>query len=467
MSRASLADAIYPRLPILLQNAACTLYGYREARVRYGPTFRKRLAELLESDWWDSETIRRFQDRAVADLVRHVHERVPYYRERMRAAGVRPEDVRSRAELVRLPILTKEDVRANRRALVAEGISESALIARHTGGTTGKSLDFYSTSASIAFQWAVWWRHRHRFGIDPSVWRVNFTGKPVVPRTQRRPPWWRWNLAMREAIVPMQRISRATARDLASFLDRHAFPMYVGYPSIVHDFVMAALETGATVSRPPAVIDTGAENLLDDQKRDFRAFFGLDTVLTDQYGFSEGCGNASQCAAGVYHEDFEFGVVEGVDGVPAGEGRTRARIVCTGFACPEFPFIRYDTGDVGVWEHPDRPCPCGRKSAVLVRIEGRADDYVITPEGNRIMRFDYVFKDTPRIGECQVVQDRAGEVVLKVVRREGFGSADEQHVRDEIARWISPTLGVRFEYVEGIEREANGKFRAVKSLIRG
>lgn len=466
MSRAGLAESLYPRLPVLLQHAACSLYGWREARVRYGGSFRKRVADLAESEWWDLESIRRHQDDAVAALVWHAHDRVPYYRGRMREAGIGPEEVRSRDDLRRLPILTKEDVRAHGRSLIAEGTRERTLIARHTSGTTGKSLDFYSTAESIAFQWAVWWRHRRRFGIDFGTWQANFTGKPVVPAAQRRPPWWRWNYPMKEAVIPMQRVSRETARDIAAFLDRHAFPIYRGYPSILHDFVMAAMETGVALSRPPRVIATGAENVLDDQRRDLRAFFGAGTVLTDQYGFSEGCGNASQCEKGAYHEDFEFGVLEAVDGEPAGDGRTRARIVCTGFACPEFPLIRYDTGDIGIWEDPGRPCACGRKSPVLVRIEGRADDYVVTPEGNRIMRFDYVFKDTPRIGECQVVQERPGEITLRVVRRTGYGGADEQHVREEIARWISASLAVRFDYVDAIEREANGKFRAVKSLVR-
>jgi hypothetical protein len=34
-----------------------------------------------------------------------------------------------------------------------------------------------------------------------------------------------------------------------------------------------------------------------------------------------------------------------------------------------------------------------------------------------------------------------------------------------VARWISPTLGVEFEYVDEIPRERNGKFRAVLSHL--
>ena len=81
------------------------------------------------------------------------------------------------------------------------------------------------------------------------------------------------------------------------------------------------------------------------------------------------------------------------------------------------------------------------------------------------MRFDYVFKHAPNVRECQVVQDCLGEIRLRVVRRDGYGNTDEHMLREEIRKWISPTLSVQFEYVGEIEREANGKFRAVKSLL--
>jgi phenylacetate-CoA ligase len=96
---------------------------------------------------------------------------------------------------------------------------------------------------------------------------------------------------------------------------------------------------------------------------------------------------------------------------------------------------------------------------------GRMDDYVITPEGSRIMRFDYVFKHTVNVRECQVVQDQIGEIRLRIVRRPPYSNADERLLEAEIRKWISPTLRVRFEYVTEIERESNGKFRAVKSLL--
>jgi phenylacetate-CoA ligase len=243
------------------------------------------------------------------------------------------------------------------------------------------------------------------------------------------------------------------------FLNSHRFEFYSGYPSIIHMLALQATQAGLTLQLRPRVVFTGAENMLDFQRRDIQKFTGA--ILTDQYGCSEGCGNASHCPEFVYHEDFEFGIMEGVE-IP---GNAAKSILCTGFANDAFPLIRYEVGDTGVWQAHDNPCRCGRSSRVLLRIEGREDDYVITPEGTRIMRFDYVFKDALKVKEVQIVQNLPGEITVRLVRRPGYGTNDEVEIRCEIQRWISPRLAVRFEYVQEIEREQNGKFRAVLSRL--
>jgi len=458
-----LAETVYARLPVGLQNVVCAAVGRREARARLGPGFRRRLDELARSDGWSRARIDAWQDEQVARMVQHAYERVPFYRERMREAGVAPGDVRGRADLPRLPLLGKEEVRAAGRAMVAEGTDPRVLRHRHTGGTTGKSLHFYTTVASVSFQWAVWWRHRQRHGLEPGMLHANFTGKLVVPLAQRRPPYWRWNPAAAQALLNMQHVTPAKIREMVAFLDAEPFVFWSGYPSIIHAVAATALEAGLEMRDPPRVVDTGAENVLDVQRREITRFTGARVI--NQYGFSEGCGNASSCPEGRYHEDFEFGVLECLDPEPLPDGRVRGEIVATGFACPEFPFLRYRVGDTGVWEPEGFRCPCGRESRVLARVEGRRDDYVITPEGSRIMRFDYLFKDTHEVRECQVVQERPGEITLRVVRRAGYGPDVERRIRAEVHRWISPTLEVRFAYVDEIERERSGKFRAVKSLL--
>jgi len=459
----SFAEALYERLPIFLQNAACCYYGWKEGRVRFGDEFDRRLEWLQQSQFWSASEIEAYQDEQVRTLVQHAYQTVPYYREVMKERKLHPADIAGVRDLAKLPILTKEDVRQNSQRLISTAADLKSVIERHTSGTTGKSLLFYSTPASIGFQWAVWARHRLRFGIAPFTWHANFTGKRAVPPEQQRPPYWRWNWPMHQVVLTMHHMTPAKAPAVAGFLNRHEFLYYSGYPSVLHAFAMSAADAGVRLERPPKFIVTGAENMLDYQRADLEAFTGA--TLTDQYGMSEGCGNASHCEHLRYHEDHEFAVLECGEPQAGDEGRSRGKILCTGFANPAFPLIRYDVGDTAVWESESHRCRCGRQSRVINRIEGRQDDYVITPEGRRIMRFDYLFKETPNVRESQIVQNRPGEICVRIVQRPGYSTVDEQYITAEIARWISPRLRIHFEYVAEIEREPGGKLRAVRSHL--
>lgn len=57
------------------------------------------------------EQIQAWQDERLVKQVKHVYEHVPYYRKKMEEKGVVPEDIRSTADLHKLPFLTKDDLR--------------------------------------------------------------------------------------------------------------------------------------------------------------------------------------------------------------------------------------------------------------------------------------------------------------------------------------------------------------------
>jgi phenylacetate-CoA ligase len=454
-------EKLYPRLPVVLQNLACGVQGRSQRKLRYGGEFRELLDWLEESQWQSAAEIQEYQDEQLRRLVEHAYRTTPFYRRRFDALKLRPDDVKTTEDLQKLPVLTKEDVRENFEEMVSSEFDRDKLVFCHTSGTTGKSLQFYQEPRAIQFRWAVWWRHRQRFGVKFDAPYAAFTGLAAVPLEQQQPPFWRENRAMRQTIFTMHHIVSAKVKAIVGRLNEGGFDYYAGYPSII--FVLAGLieEGGYQVTAPPKMIFTGAENLYDNHRRLMQNVFKAD--VTDEYGFSEGCGNASRCERDVFHEDFEFGILECVESKSIDGAAQQGRIIATGFGSYGMPFIRYDVGDVGTWV--DAACECGRSSKVLTRIDGRVEDFVITPEGRKILRFDYVFKDAHNVRDAQVVQRELGSICLRVARRPEYSTRDEHQLRREIADKISAQLIVEFEYVDEIEREPNGKIRAVKSLI--
>lgn len=454
-------EKIYPFLPIFLQNVACSLEGRNQRRLRYGGAFHELLDWLEESQWWSAAKIQEYQEEQLKKIIAHAYSTVPYYRRMFDNLKLKPSDIRSSEDLNKIPVLTKEDVRNNYSDMVSRSFRTNDLTLCHTGGTTGKSLRFYQEPRATQFRWAVWWRHRRRFGIEFDQSYATFTGLTAVPLHQKKPPFWRENRFMNQTIFTMHHIIPSKIKAIVERLNIGGFDYYSGYPSIL--FVLAELiqEQELEILAPPRMVFTGAENLYENHRRVISKVFKA--PVTDEYGFSEGCGNASRCEKDVFHEDFEFGILECVDAEAIGAQSRQGRIVATGFSSYGMPFIRYDIGDIGTWNSGS--CSCGRSSKILTRINGRVEDYVVTPEGRKILRFDYIFKDTQNIRDAQVVQKKLGSISLRIVRRPAYSLADEEILIKEIKSKVSSGLVVEFEYVDEIEREQNGKIRAVKSLI--
>ncbi|MCL5126067.1 MAG: phenylacetate--CoA ligase family protein [Deltaproteobacteria bacterium] len=455
---------IYKKLPIPLQSAACWFYGLNFVIHQYNKSFYRKLAWLLESERWSASEIEAYQNERLGNIIRDAYENVSYYRETMDKLKLRPSDITTVKDLPKLPILKKEDIRNNIDKFVSKNTDKDRLLFRHTSGTTGKSLHFHVNRETDTLQWAIWWRHRNRFGMTNKSWHVNFRAPLFTPAEQNEPPFWRWVHPMRQVVINMQHITPSKIHHIADFLNQHYFKFYTTYPSFIHSLATIAIEKGLTLKNPPEVIFMGCENTFDFQKQCVKKFTGA--RITGQYGFAEACGNASECEHGLYHEDFELGVMECYEPERLDDARVKGKIVCTGLTSAEFPFIRYEVGDVGIWENDNTPCPCGRQSKLLVRVEGRQDDYVITPEGGSVMRFDYIFKDAQNVMESQIVQEKLGEIVVYIVKRSSYTQKDQESIRNEIEKWISNSLKVKFVYVPEIEREPNGKFRAVKSLLK-
>ena len=55
------------------------------------------------------EQIKAWQDERLVKQVKHVWDNVPYYRKKMEAQGLTPDDIQSRDDLHKLPFITKAD----------------------------------------------------------------------------------------------------------------------------------------------------------------------------------------------------------------------------------------------------------------------------------------------------------------------------------------------------------------------
>jgi phenylacetate-CoA ligase len=160
----------------------------------------------------------------------------------------------------------------------------------------------------------------------------------------------------------------------------------------------------------------------------------------------------------------EYGIIEVIDadGNVVDEGK-EGEIVCTSFINRAMPLIRYKLGDnvIASKQH----CSCGRNFPVIENIVGRVDDILITPDGRPLGRLDPIFKSTRGIYETQVIQTKIDTLQFNIVKKELFGEDEKKDLLYEINKRTGNVMKIELNIVPAIQKDKNGKFRSVVSLI--
>ena len=82
--------AIYNRLPIFMQNWACSLEGAHIVTTRFGSSFRRLLQDYEMRVRWSPEQIAAYRDERLRIMVKHCYETVPYYKNVFDEGGIKP-----------------------------------------------------------------------------------------------------------------------------------------------------------------------------------------------------------------------------------------------------------------------------------------------------------------------------------------------------------------------------------------
>ena len=163
------------------------------------------------------------------------------------------------------------------------------------------------------------------------------------------------------------------------------------------------------------------------------------------------------------HQWPEAGWLEVVDnGQPVPPGQV-GDFICTSLFNEDMPLVRYNIGDRGRLAEPDARCRCGRSLPLMLGLEGRRNDQLITRDGRRVFWLNPTFYGLP-VEEAQIVQESRDTVRVNFVAGPGFSEQDGAAIRSRLTHEIGP-MDILLEPVPQVPREPNGKFRAIVCRI--
>ena len=408
-------------------------------------------------EWWTSGEIKEYQNRQFLQIVRHAYDTVPFYKKLYDKHGVQINQICSLADLKKLPIVTKKMVRNSQNTMISNSYKMKTLKKGLTSGTSGTPLTVYSTSEGLAFQWAVWWRHKARFGISLKDKHLTFGARVPIAQTHGSPPYWRNDYFNNRVYLSASHVSKNTVKDIVKYLNSVQFDFFTGYPSAMYVLASLIEREGLCLKKTPKYIVCGSDALTPKYEATISRVF--DANVTEQYGMVEFAGNLSKCECGVFHEDFECGYTETL----ACEDTTLESLILTGWGNRAMPFIRYEIGDLV--KRSKEACSCGRSSRSYARLEGRLEDFIVTRDGRKLIGMNQVLEYATNAQEAQIHQRSAGEIEFRIIPGDGFGEDDRVALVREFRRRGGEEIKIKIKIVDELERSSAGKVKAVISEI--
>ncbi len=361
-------------------------------------------------------------------VVGWVADRVPLYRERLKAAGVRAEDLRSLADLGRLPFTVKADFRDTYPYGMLAVPREAVVRIHASSGTTGKPTVVAYTRRDLDTWTEVMARTLTMGGVGAGDVVHNaygyglFTGGLGFHYGAER---------LGAAVIPIS--GGFTERQLTALVDLGS-TVLCSTPSYALHLAEALDEAGLRAKDLRLRVGFfGAEPWTEGMRAALES--RLDLMALNIYGLSEviGPGVSVECPerSGMHVAEDHFlpEILDPATAQPLPPGAT-GELVLTTLTKEALPVIRYRTGDLTAIEPGS--CPCGRTLVRIRRITGRTDDMLIIRGVNVYpSQIEHALLQVPELEPHY----------LLVVRREG--SLDTLEVRVETRTEGGPGLAER------------------------
>lgn len=304
--------------------------------------------------------------------VRHAYENVPFTRLAFQRAGVHPDDVRSLADVARLPFTTKADLREHYPFGMFAVPMDAVRRIHASSGTTGRPTVVGYTQDDLDAWADLIARSLRAAGVRPG-WKVHnaygyglFTGGLGAHAGIER---------LGATVIPMSGGQTARQVQLIHDFEPDAIMCTPTYLLTIADGLEAAGIDPRRTSLKVAIL--GAEPWTNEMRHEIERRMGIDAV--DIYGLSEvmGPGVAMESALTkdgphIWEDQFLPEVIDPETGEPVPDG-TPGELVFTSLTKQAFPVIRYRTRDL-TRLLPGTAFPAMRR---MEKITGRDDDMII------------------------------------------------------------------------------------------
>jgi phenylacetate-CoA ligase len=325
-----------------------------------------------------------------------------------------------------------------------------------TGGTTGSPLPVIRTLASVATEQSAIDLAMQRLGLDASRVRVAvLRADHVQDPSDRRPPFWKIVAGGTRLVLSTPHLAADTLANYVDAIASFAPDVLWVYPSALESFCLLLQRAGRQISVPSVL--SSSEMLSETAWRLAQHVLGCRVV--DYYGQAErvAFSVADQFARHRFLAGYGF-----VELIPlrAEDEYREFEIVGTSLWNSTMPLVRYRTGDC-----IRLPITYGDSELLEVALGlrefpgvlGRNAEFLVSPEGARIVGLNHFPKGTRHVIRLQLIQESGDHVRVLVLAEDGYGEADQEVLHRNIRAKVPLSIKVAIERVDMLEKTSSEK----------
>ena len=399
------------------------------------------------------------------NIIKHAYANSYFYKNKFDEAHIKPNNINRLEDISKIPFTKKEEIqRMPLNNIISNNYDINNAVIRSTSGSTGIPLVVYVNKGGVSIDSAVWLRALFENGLK-LLDKVAVLPNPNIysRMINQKKTYQKLGIMRRKYINVLD-----DPQTQLSLLEKYKPNIIRSYPSYL---TVLLNEKNRLKNVKPRSVFTTAE-LLDSESRKLITN-SFDTELFDYYASEEFNLIAWECSEhSGYHVNIDNLLVEIVskhgESLPPGE---QGEIVITSLSNYAMPMIRYKIGDVG--KIVEDKCSCGVTFPLLQVLEGRKDDFLISPNGSIISPrtlsdiFQYSLRTSLGINQFKIIQEKINMLKIYLVVDNNYDKLDTTlaQVEKEVKKVLSNEVNIEYVFVDKIKQDTSGKLRKIISHV--
>ena len=415
-----------------------------------GTEILKYVDTIKKMSTWTTDEIKNWQNKRLKELITHAYQNTAYYKELFDQHSINPSDITNDTDLLKIPILTKEDILNSPEKFIPKNISDIKYKHSATGGSSGDPLQYLIDLRSFNYITAMRYYHLDRAGYRSGDKMLVIGSGNIVPGKNNSLKYKLFYLLNGRYNVDAVNLSDEIADRYLKLISKKKIMYVYGYAAPIYLLACRAKKRNIKTLTIKVCITT-AEMLHDEYREMIESVFNCKVI--DAYGAGDGGISAYESDRNIY----QVGYNSVIETEKSSVEDTSGNILITDLLNFATPFIRYRIGDRVSIADPE----IAKKyynGQIINRVWGRSSDYMRLENGYILTGPAFtVFFQLIHVKAYRIKKIGPMHIECELVKTDKYEQSEEDLIISTFKEHAGQDCKVTITYVDKFKPLPSGK----------